>query len=55
MQKIKVGDVVKHKKDKYTGIVKDIDDVFVHLEDGRHILKCYAIKEEGKDEIKRIY
>lgn len=46
---IKLGDIVKHRKDGYTGKVKSIDNVFVHLEDGRHILKCYAevIKENN--------
>lgn len=48
---MKQGDRVKHKKDGYTGIIKSIDNIFVHLEDGRHILKCYAIKE-GENEDK---
>ena len=39
---MQAGDEVKHKKDGYTGIVKSIDNIFVHLEDGRHILKYYA-------------
>ena len=45
---MKIGDIVKHKKDGYTGKIKSIDDIFVHLENGRHIIKCYAeiIKEE---------
>lgn len=44
---MRVGDIVKHKKDGYIGKIKSIDDIFIHLEDGRHILKCYAeiIKE----------
>lgn len=46
---MKVGDLVKHKKDGFVGKVKSIDNIFVHLEDGRHILKCYAevIKENN--------
>lgn len=46
-----IGDVVKHKKDGYIGTIKSIDKIFVHLEDGKHIIKQYAeiIKEsEGK-------
>ena len=46
MDKLEIGNIVRHKKDKYVGIVKSIDDIFVHLEDGRHILKCYAINIE---------
>ena len=44
IEEIKIGDKVQHKKDKYVGVVKSIDNIFVHLEDGRHILKCYAIR-----------
>ena len=41
---IKIGDYVTHKKDKYIGKVISIDNIFVHLDNGKHILKCYAIK-----------
>lgn len=48
---MKVGDLVKHKKDGYIGKIKSIDNIFVHLEDGRHILKCYAeiVKKTNKN------
>ncbi len=47
---MKIGDTVKHKKDGYIGKIKSIDNIFIHLEDGRHIIKCYAevIEEENK-------
>ena len=49
---IEAGDVVRDKKDKFMGTVKSVDEVFVHLEDGRHIIKCYAeiVKEKIKNE-----
>ena len=39
---MKLGDKVKHKKDGYTGRVIKVDNIFVHLDNGRHILKQYA-------------
>ncbi len=39
---MKIGDKVKHKKDGFTGRVIKIDNIFVHLDNGRHILKQYA-------------
>lgn len=47
---MKIGDTVKHKKDGYTGRVIKIDNIFVHLDNGKHILKQYAeVIEERKE------
>ena len=48
MKEIKIGDIVQHKKDKYIGKVKSIDNIFIHLDNGKHILKQYAILIEGE-------
>ena len=49
---IEIGDVVRHKKDKFMGTVKSVDKVFIHLEDGRSMLKHYAeiVKEKINNE-----
>lgn len=49
-RQINIGDTVRHKKDEYTGRVEKIDNIFIHLDNGRHILKQYAeIIKESED------
>lgn len=38
---VKIGDLVKHRKDGYVGTVVEMDDIFVKLDTGRTALKFY--------------
>ena len=47
---IQIGDYVKHRKDGYIGKVVYFDNIFVRLEDGKSMLKCYAEVLNEKEE-----
>lgn len=38
---VEIGDLVKHRKDGYIGIVIGMDDIFIKLDTGRTALKFY--------------
>lgn len=53
---MKIGDTVIHTKDKYTGKIIKLDNIFIHLDNGKSMLRNYAevITEDEWEKILKV-